>query len=473
MRIRREVVAFRHVTLNENGETILNEVSFSIAEGEIVGLVPLDGQGVETLFSLLSHNRLLDRGRMYVDEEEACSYLGVQKLQNNVAVIESRSHLVPALDIADNLFSLKRNSPYVVNRKLERSQIYSLFSPYGMSFRGDEHPDSLSPLQRCAVELAKAGTSGCRLVILRELSTFLPPHDLSLFQDMVRKVAREGRMAFLYYGNHHRELFSICDKVLVMRDGTIALSLSASEFSDATMDVVSRDFLHSLTSIRGTVSDGEGKVIGTLSGPSFSLPLRRGECLVLLDMERETIPCLADTFSGAKESTYHVSLSGGSWEFIPSNPCGKLVFPSLSYLDNLTIRAGDKVKGFYRRHRYEESLAAEFRSKVGNVVDVKNVSSLTQEQLYDLLYWRVDLDNPLLLCVVQPFAGLAMYQRIRLLTHLSRLLAKGISIIILALSLSDSLRIASRLVLLDGGVVKHEFIPSQFEQVADYGIVTK
>lgn len=104
MRIRREVVAFRHVTLNENGETILNEVSFSIAEGEIVGLVPLDGQGVETLFSLLSHNRLLDRGRMYVDEEEACSYLGVQKLQNNVAVIESRSHLVPALDIADNLF---------------------------------------------------------------------------------------------------------------------------------------------------------------------------------------------------------------------------------------------------------------------------------------------------------------------------------------------------------------------------------
>ncbi|MCH3907150.1 MAG: hypothetical protein LKE39_05590 [Sphaerochaeta sp.] len=468
----REVAALRHVTLSEHGEASLEELSFSIAEGEIVGLLPLDGQGVETLFSLLQHNRVLDRGWMYVDEKEVCSYLGVRQATNKVSIIEARSHLVPALDVADNLFSLKPNSPYVIPKKLLQSQIHSLFAPYGITLTGGEHPASLSPLERCAVELVKAKTSGSTLVILRELSTFLPPNDLAFLKEMIRKMAWEG-LSFLYYGNHHRELFSICDKTLVMRSGTIPLSLSKEEYSDRTMDVVSRDFLRSLTALAASDDKTEAQVIGTLDGPLFSLPLFSGRCLVLLDLEQGTIPRFAEALSQGGTEEYHITLASGQWEFIPSDPIGKVVFPSMSYLDNLAIRAGDKVKGFYRIHRYQENLAAEFRPRVGDVVDAKDLSGLSQEELYDLIYWRVDLDNPKVLCVTQPFAGLAMYQRIRLIRHLSRLLDKGIAIVILALSLSDSLRVASRLVLLDGGVVKRQFIPSEFEEAAAYGLVTR
>jgi ribose transport system ATP-binding protein len=472
--MKKEVVALRHVTVSEQGEESLSEVTFSIDQGEIVGLLTLDGQGIEPLFSLLERNRLLDKGWMYVAGEEVCSYLSVRRPQNNIALLEAQSHLIPALDIADNLFSLKAHSPYVVRKRLERSQIHLLFEPYGIHFNGDEYLDTLSPFERCAVELVKAETNGCPVVILRELSTFLSPHDLFLVQQMIRRMAEKGKMAFIYYCNHHRELFSICGRVLVMRNGSMVLPISSAEFSDGLFDVVSRDFLNSIISLR---KNRENKpplpVAGLLSGPSFSIPFRKGECLVLLDMEQDTIPQMADAFANNGTGDYHVSLLSGSCEFIPSNPCERIIFPSMSYLDNLSIRTGNKVSGFYRNRKYQENLIAEYRPHVGNVIYAKDLSLLSQEQLYDLIYWRADLDNPGLLCVMQPFAGLGMSQRFSLLRHLSRLLDKGIPVLILALSLSDSLQIASRLVLLDDGVVIREFLPSSFNEVAGYGLVTK
>jgi ribose transport system ATP-binding protein len=82
-----------------------------------------------------------------------------------------------------------------------------------------------------------------------------------------------------------------------------------------------------------------------------------------------------------------------------------------------------------------------------------------------LIYYRVHLLNPKIVFVVQPFSNADMYVR-RHIIHLIRILKrKGIAVVILAVSISDSFHVADRLLLLEEGTIKEEYFPDTFSQI--------
>ncbi|AEE16658.1 monosaccharide-transporting ATPase [Treponema brennaborense] len=484
--MKREILSLRHVCLSRDGEEQLSEVTFSLYEGDVLGLISLDNQGLDALVELVLHNRRLDRGHLFFAEKEVSSYLGCTAKENKAAVVESVSHLIPALNLADMFFFAKKKGPLLVHRAKLNRQIRMIFEPYGMKLTGAEYPDQLSALDRCRVEIIKAKTFGCKVIVVREPSSFLSAGELACLHLLIRKLAAEDGIACMYLCNHHREVMSVCSRLAVMYAGTVVLNKASAAVTERMMSVVSEDFIKSITGLPRPAAPA-AEPLATIRGKNgFALTVFKGECLVLLDLDNKTIPRIADalfarTPFAARRPEYRVFIDGTEayrnpllWSFIPAEPAGRTLFYDLSYIDNLTLKnSSRKLPHFWLFKRYRAHVCGEYRRIVGDVAESGNLYQLGQRELYELIYLRAGLERPKVLFIVQPFIGMGMYQRIRILEYISQLRRAGITVVILAVSLSDSLQAASRLILLQDGRIEKELPPERFDQAASYGLVVR
>ncbi len=477
-----ELLALHHVCLAENGNEELNEVNFSLYAGDILGLISLDNQGYTVLLDLIMNNRRLDRGHMFFRGKEVSGYLKHSSEPNKVALIESESHLIPALNIADNFFSAKKAGPWLINPKKQNQQIRMIFEPYGIQLSGDKYPESLSLLDRCRVEIIKAKTIGCKVIILRDPTSFLGPKEVRCLQELIRQIAAADGVSFIYLCNHHQELMSVCTRLIIMYSGTVLFNKEINSVTDDIMTTVSNDFIKSMPRLHKPAAPSHPEELAVITGSNgFHLSVFKGECLVLLDLDNKAVPQISDALFEPYISLYRIFIDGKEasrnprlWSFVPANPVSSSLFPNMSYIDNLTLKnCSRKMPQFWLSKRYRRYVAEEYKKRIGSAVNASTILSLSQRELYELIYRRIEIEHPKILFIVQPFNRMDMYQRIRILEYIADLQRRGITIVILAISLSDSLQVASRLVLLQNHRIEQEFTPDRFDMAAAYGLIVR
>ncbi len=137
----------------------------------------------------------------------------------------------------------------------------------------------------------------------------------------------------------------------------------------------------------------------------------------------------------------------------------------MSYLDNLCFLADDRILLFWSKRRYRRSIRREYLPLLGPVIDAPSLTGLYPRDLYELVYHRVLLQNPRLVICVQPFAGIDVYQRLRIIQLINILRERGIAVLILAVSLSDSLQVADRLLAGKNGRILREIDRADFSSL--------
>lgn len=143
-------------------------------------------------------------------------------------------------------------------------------------------------------------------------------------------------------------------------------------------------------------------------------------------------------------------------------PTQTMLFPELSYMDNLCFTLDHRMPQVWHNSSIRRSLRQDYGSILGQEVFDLPVSALTQRQKYDLVYTRVLLQHPQVVFCVQPFKGAEMAQRMHISELLERLLQKGIGVVILAVNLADSLTLANRVLRLEKGQPHREFERKDF-----------
>lgn len=477
--MKREVLRFDRVTYLENETPVLTDCNFHLFSGEILGLIPLNSVGLDRLMDLVENHRQLHYGRIYFNEIQCSDYLTTAHGRNKVASIEKRSHLIDSLTVCDNIFMVRDTSKYLVNEHKLLSQFQQAVEELNISVRGDERVDELTALQRCQVELIKAVVTGAKVIILRELSTFLSSTALAEIQSMIRFYAMQG-IAFLYLCNHHQEVFRICDRVLLLKDGKIIRSLGPEQMNEQVISQFSKpfeQFVSKLDRKRGACSEDHRPVFQSIHVSGYGLrdldfTVGPGECVVLFDLDGhlgETLRFLL--FSDKIESGLFLveskrpSMVPNRWVFMEERPITTMLFPDLSYIDNLSFCSDRKVPRFWSRRRFRTSLLREFEGLLGPVIYAEDLYDLTPSQLYDLIYWRTVLEHPAVVFCVQPFSSVDMYQRMRIIEHLERLKRHGIAVVIISVSLSDSLQVADRMLPVSDGRIIQTYEASQFDTI--------
>lgn len=208
------------------GRRVLRDVSFGIAEGEIVGLVGSNGAGKSTLGDILAGTIPADSGVMTLLGSPYAPLSADDARRLGVGVVEQLVRIDPALTVAQALF---RGTPQAGRPQAElRDQARVLLAEVTLDVDPDTLVGELPHFVHGLVETARVLAEDTRLVVLDEVSAPLLPVEVTRLHAVADRLSRQGR-GVLYISHRLPEMLAVVERVLVLRDGVIALDSPAED----------------------------------------------------------------------------------------------------------------------------------------------------------------------------------------------------------------------------------------------------
>ncbi len=211
----------RGISKSFPGVKALNNVGFSVAEGEVRALVGENGAGKSTLMKILNGNYKKDCGSILIDGVEVDITNPQVADANGITIIFQELNLVDDLSIAENIFAgrlAKRGK--LVNWKELNEKAKVLLERIGFDVDPRKLVGSLTVAEKQMVEIAKALSRNSRIILMDEPSATLTKKELDALFQIIRDLKQSG-IAVIYISHRMEEIFEICETVTVMRDGQI------------------------------------------------------------------------------------------------------------------------------------------------------------------------------------------------------------------------------------------------------------
>lgn len=461
----------------------LDDVNLYITKGEIVGLIPINILGVDELIELISDGLSLHYGYVSYNGKIVNDYLEPNPKNNNVVIIDKEPTLIDSLTVYENLFVLrKRFNQHIINKRMLFQQAIRLLDEVEIDINPDALVETLDIYEKVILQLVKAQINRAPLVVLKDISSFVNEKDILKLHKLIKLLSKKG-MSFLYICNHHQEAFLLSNRCYLMKEGHMVKNLLPYEMTEDIMEYYSYVFNKSLSKeerqeLYENIDSKE--IIFSIKNlyydklSDFNMELHKGETVVVLDSDNTIIDNLSTLFK--KEiiptkgsillNNKEITQNDRRIAFIEKKPLKSNLFPSLSVMDNILFCADHKLKKLWLDHRIEKSIAKKLETELGNMVYEKDLLNLNEVELYKVLQQKVLFQNPDILILVQPFSFLDLYQRIRNIEYFDTLKKRGTSIIILALSLSDTLQVADKLYFAQDGKILNEYERNDFDSLS-------
>jgi len=208
--------------------TALEDVSFTIYENEIVGLVGDNGAGKSTLIKIISGNFPPDSGRIYFNGKEVsfndpldARKLGIETVYQDLSICDN-------LDASANLFIgreiyKKIAGMNILNISEMRKRTQKILKEVGINIPSvDEKVRYMSGGQRQAISLGRFLAWGKKLILLDEPTAALGVRETRIVMDLIKKTKKERKEASIILISHNlQQVFELVDRIIVLRHGKI------------------------------------------------------------------------------------------------------------------------------------------------------------------------------------------------------------------------------------------------------------
>ena len=202
------------------GVHALRGARITIRAGEVHGLTGENGSGKSTLLKILNGQLAPDAGDVEAFGRVAAFKGTRDALHRGVATVSQETTLVPDLSIAENIL-LGRRMPRragVIDWRATVARAGETMATLGLDLDPRSPVRKLRPDQAQMVEIARALSINARVLILDEPTSSLTDDAVSLLFASVRRLCDHG-VAVVFVSHRLDEIFSICDRVTVLRDG--------------------------------------------------------------------------------------------------------------------------------------------------------------------------------------------------------------------------------------------------------------
>jgi ribose transport system ATP-binding protein len=200
------------------GVKALRNVNLQIKAGEIHALLGENGAGKSTLMKILSGALERDSGTIHIDGEPVHYKTTQGAREKGIGMIYQEFSLVPALTVAENIFLHQLKKKTLINYKQLQQDAAKIIHDIGFNLDVRKPVYQLSVAQQQVVEIAKALTADVKVLILDEPSAVLGPADIVHLFTTLRKLRDRG-VALIYISHHLEELFELCNRVTILKDG--------------------------------------------------------------------------------------------------------------------------------------------------------------------------------------------------------------------------------------------------------------
>src|SRR3954469_22047542 len=228
------VLELRDVSKSFGAVVALESASLQLAAGSIHALVGENGAGKSTLVKIISGVHHRDGGEVLLGGESVDFRSTAESKAAGVAVIYQEPTLFPDLSVTENLFMGRQPRTRLgqIDRRAMRSEAVRLFTRLGVRIDPDRPALGLSIADQQIIEIAKAISLDARLLVMDEPTAALSGVEVERLFTVARSLRDEGR-ALVFISHRFDEIFSLCDVITVMRDGSY---ISTDRIADTTVD---------------------------------------------------------------------------------------------------------------------------------------------------------------------------------------------------------------------------------------------
>jgi simple sugar transport system ATP-binding protein len=465
------------------GPTVaLDGVDLVVEAGRTHALVGRNGAGKSTLVSVLTGLQAPDAGSVAFGGRPAPRLADRDAWRQRVACVYQKSTIIPALTVAENLFLNRydRGHTGLVKWSATRRRAAELLAAWSVDVDPRTAAGDLSVEQRQFVEIVRALSFGARFIILDEPTAQLDGPAINRLFGRIRDLQAQG-VTFLFISHHLPEIYEICDVVTVFRDARRIVTAPVAELPRAdlvaamTGDVAAAERRESVRTVDAgapaalsvrdltggdgayravTFEIGAGEIVG-LAGATGSGRTEVAETVVgLRSAARGQVE-----IAGRRPRPGSVpdALAAGAG-FVPQDRHRQGFVPDMSVADNGTLSIPARLgrHGFISARR-RDAIAA---GMIENLV-IKTpsphlaVSGLSGGNQQKVVMARALADDPRLLVLINPTAGVDVRSKEFLLDKVQETARSGAGVLVASDELDD-LRVCDRVLVMFQGRVTTE-----------------
>ncbi len=230
----RGFLSLRGVEKRFGGVQALKGVDFEVRPGEVHAVLGANGAGKSTLIKIMSGAETPDAGEIRLNGNLVNITSTRQAFDNGIATVYQEPHVFPELTVVENVFLGRelRDRWSNVDWGCQRQRVRELFESLSVDPRiTDEPVFQLSVALRQMVLIAKALAHEARMIIFDEPSAILTQRETDTLFQVIRRLKAQG-VAIIYISHRLEEVFTIADRVTIMKDGAVVVTKPSGELSE-------------------------------------------------------------------------------------------------------------------------------------------------------------------------------------------------------------------------------------------------
>ena len=461
------------------GVKALQHVDFQLKAGEIHALLGENGAGKSTLIKVLGGIYHPEEGQIRIDGKEV-AITGVNSARRNgISIIHQELVLVPHMTVAENIFlGREPKGKLGVNYLQMRTASQKMLDQFDLGIDADTLVTDLSIAQQQMVEIVKAISFNCRILVMDEPTSSISDREVSALFEIMRNLARQG-VGIIYISHKMSELSEVCDRVTVLRDGCYVgtREVAATPKDDLIAMMVGRelnqyyvrDHVKSDVVVLKCVNISDGKKNHQrVKGVSFEL--RRGEIVGFAGLvgagRSETMQCV---FGLSQGSTGEVYLNGEKLNIrnavdamnhgiamVPENRKLQGLYHVQHVRFNSTIEVlGQFMSKLRVNEKREAEIAQEFIDKMHTKTPSQEqvVSNLSGGNQQKVMIGRWLATAPKILILDEPTRGVDVGAKAEIYEIMNNLTKQGVSIIMISSELPEIINMSDRVYVMYEGKI--------------------
>jgi ABC-type sugar transport system ATPase subunit len=319
-----EILRLEGIDKSFPGVHAVNNISFTLYANEIVGICGENGAGKSTLLKIISGVYHQDSGDIYYLGKKADFKTPEQSIRAGISIIYQELSNLDNLTVAENVFlgRLPLSHGMVDWKRLNRD-VKDLMEKYDLSIAPTTMMSKLTMAEKQLVEIIKSISTHSRVIIMDEPTSSLGIDNVAKLMKIVRQVHDEG-ISFIFISHRLDELFEICNRIVVLRDGAVVANFPKEEFDKGRLvaQMVGREmtqFYTKMTDIEKGETALELDHVSTGTLRNVSLKVQKGAIVGLYGMAGNGQDDILRLIFGLTSSyTGNISLFGQPYH--PRNP---------------------------------------------------------------------------------------------------------------------------------------------------------
>lgn len=465
---------------------VLKGVDFTLNDGEIHALVGENGAGKSTLMNILSGVLSKDKGEILIDGKEVdISDTNVAK-KYGISFIHQELSDWPELTVMDNIFMNNeiKNGIFLDKAKM-RKKCIELLERFDLDINPKTKVSELSVGQRQMMEIAKANLNKVNVLILDEPTSALTNNEIDKLFKLIKRL-RDKNVSMIYISHRMEEIFSLTNKITVMRDGksVSVMDTNNTDEREVVSYMVGRDIGDFYPEMDAEISDVKIELKNFNREGFFkdiNIKAKKGEVLGISGlMGAGRTEIMRSVFGLDPKDSGEVFIDGKKIEiknpadaiknkigFVTENRQEEGLILDESIRENISLLNFDKFsKNSFidkaKEKNLSDNLVDSFKVKTqSSESKISDLSGGNQQKVVFAKWYAI---GPEILILDEPTKGVDVGAKREIYDLIKDLTNKGVSIILISSDLPELISLSNRIYVIHEGKIQEELLKKDASQ---------